>query len=63
MRSLSCAVNVRRRGRSDNSGDAEAAGVTTVGLRLSFLEAPASGSILTVSGIGIYEIILPRPQG
>jgi hypothetical protein len=32
MRSLSLAVNVRRRGRSDNSGDAEAGAATIVGV-------------------------------
>jgi hypothetical protein len=40
----------------------ETAAVTTVGLPLPCLEAPASGSILAVSGIGICEIILQRPQ-
>ena len=34
MRSLSRAVNVRRRGRANNSGDAEAGAATTVGLNL-----------------------------
>ena len=60
MRSLSCAVNVRRRGRSDNSGDGEAGAVTTVGLRPPLAAAPASPS--GVCCMGMYEIILPRPQ-
>src|SRR3954449_8824649 len=41
MRSFSPAVNVRRLGRSDNSGLAAAGAGTTVGLRPSSVPAPA----------------------
>ncbi len=62
MRNLFWTVKVRRRGRSDNSGDAEAGAATTVGLRPSFEAAPASASICVWS-MGMSEAILPRPQG
>src|SRR6185312_9205485 len=42
MRSFSPAVNVRRLGRSDNSGLAAAGAGTTVGLRPSSVPAPAA---------------------
>src|SRR6187455_2565674 len=42
MRSFSAAVNVRRLGRSDNSGLAAAGAGTTVGLRPSSVPAPAA---------------------
>src|SRR5690349_8435847 len=42
MRNLSPAVNVRRLGRSDNSGLAVAGAGTTVGLRPSSVPAPAT---------------------
>ena len=61
MRILSRAVNVRRLGRSDNSGDAEAGTTTTVGLRPPFAVAPASASIGGWS-MGMCVVILPRPQ-
>jgi hypothetical protein len=59
---MSLAVNVRRRGRSDNSGDAEAGAATIVGLRPPFMAAPASASI-GVWSMGMNEMILRRPQG
>src|ERR1700733_6341779 len=62
MRSLCGAVRVRRRGRSENSGDAEAGTATTVGLRPPFEAAPASASFSAWS-MGMSEAILPRPQG
>ena len=43
IRSFSPAVNVRRFGRSDNSGEAGAG--TTVGLRPSSVPAPAAASV------------------
>src|SRR5450631_4607129 len=46
MRNLSCAVNVRRRGRSESSGDAAAGAETIVGLRPSSLSAPAATRVL-----------------
>src|SRR5450631_4431881 len=46
MRNLSCAVNVRRRGRSESSGDAVAGAETIVGLRPSSVSAPATASVL-----------------
>ncbi|VTZ51886.1 hypothetical protein MPC4_500002 [Methylocella tundrae] len=46
MRNLSCAVNVRRRGRSENSGDAAAGAETIVGLRPSSISAPAAARVL-----------------
>src|SRR5271169_254572 len=46
MRNLSCAVNVRRRGRSKSSGDAAAGAETIVGLRPSSLSAPAAARVL-----------------
>ena len=61
MRSLSRAVKVRRRGRSDNSGDAEAGAATTVGLRPPFEAPPASASI-GVKSMGMSEMILPCLQ-
>src|SRR4051812_11250118 len=45
MRSFSAAVNVRRLGRSDNSGLAAAGPRTTVGLRPSSLPAPAAAFV------------------
>jgi len=48
----------RPRGRSDNSGDMEAAAATTVGLRLPFLSAPASASDFCYIGHGHCEITL-----
>jgi hypothetical protein len=46
MRNLSCAVNVRRRGRSKSSGDAAAGAETIVGLPPSSLSAPAAARVL-----------------
>src|ERR1035441_5766763 len=46
MRNLSCAVNMRRRGRSKSSGDAAAGAETIVGLRPSSLSAPAAARVL-----------------
>src|SRR5664279_495967 len=46
MRNLSCAVNVRRRGRSKSSGDAAAGAETIVGRRPSSLSAPAAARVL-----------------
>ena len=62
MRGLSLAVNVRRRGRSDKSGDAEAGAATIVGLRPPFIAAPASASV-GVWSMGMGEMILGHPQG
>src|SRR3954453_142626 len=45
MRSFSPAVNVRRLGRSDNSGLAAAGAGTTVGLRPSSVPAPAAAFV------------------
>src|SRR4051794_10060594 len=45
MRSFSPAVNVRRLGRSDNSGLAAAGAGTTVGLRSSSVPAPAAAFV------------------
>jgi hypothetical protein len=45
MRSFSPAVNVRRLGRSDNSGLAAAGAGTTVGLRPSSVPVPAAAFI------------------
>ena len=45
IRSFSPAVNVRRFGRSDNSGEAAAGAGTTVGLRPSSVPAPAAASV------------------
>jgi len=59
MRSLSRAVNVRRRGRSDNSGDTEAGTAAIVGLRFPSGVVPASTSFFRDS-MGIDEGILPR---
>src|SRR5271157_4938274 len=53
MRNLSCAVNVRRRGRSKNSGDAAAGAGTIVGLRPSSLSAPAAARVLLSLILGI----------
>src|ERR1017187_2549788 len=58
---LSLALKVRRRGRSDNSGDAEAGAATTIGLRPPFVAAPASASI-SVWSMGMSEMILPHRQ-
>ena len=46
MRSLSRAVNVRRRGRADNSDGADAGAATTVSLWLPSLAAPAMRRIV-----------------
>src|ERR1022692_2487662 len=46
MRNLSCAVNVRRRGRSKSSGNAAAGAETIVGRRPSSLSAPAAARVL-----------------
>src|ERR1039457_5847191 len=46
MRNLSCAVNVRRRGRSKSPGDAAAGSETIVGRRPSSLSAPAAARVL-----------------
>src|ERR1700676_5130326 len=62
MRSLSRAVNVRRRARGDNSGGTDVGGATTVGLRPPSLAPPASASFGRGS-TGMSEAILPRPQG
>src|SRR5665811_2080953 len=55
MRSLSAAVNVRRRGRSTSSGDAAGGAETSVGLRPSSFSAPpaAKGSLAVVRGMTI----------
>src|SRR4051794_1687850 len=45
MRSFSPAVNVRRLGRSDNSGLAAAGAGTTVGLRPSSVPTPAAAFV------------------
>src|SRR5688500_14539262 len=45
IRSFSPAVNVRRLGRSDNSGLAAAGAGTTVGLRPSSVPAPAAAFV------------------
>jgi hypothetical protein len=45
IRSFSPAVNVRRFGRSDNSGETAAGAGTTVGLRPSSVPAPAAASV------------------
>jgi hypothetical protein len=57
-RSLSFAVNVRRRGRADNSGEIDAGATTTVGLRPPFMVAPSS-VMFSVRTMGMSEIILP----
>src|SRR5580698_3487783 len=62
MRSLSRAVNVRRRGRADNSEGADGGAATTVGLRPPSFAAPPSASSCGGS-MGMSEAILPRPQG
>src|SRR5487761_105713 len=62
MRSLSRAVNVRRRGRADNSEGADGGAATTVGLRPPSFAAPPSASSC-VGSMGMSEAILPRPQG
>src|SRR5271157_3201363 len=46
MRNLSCAVYVRRRGRSESSGDAAGGAETIVGLRPSSLSAPPAARVL-----------------
>jgi hypothetical protein len=51
MRNLSPAVNVRRLGRSDNSGLAAAGAGTTVGLRPSSVPAPAALASTTLLGM------------
>src|SRR3954465_13829311 len=51
MRNLSPAVNVRRLGRSDNSGLAGAGAGTTVGLRPSSVPAPAALASTTLLGM------------
>ena len=61
MRSLSCAVKVRRRGRSDNSGDAATGAGTTVGLRPPSVPAPVAASVCGWS-MGMCVMILPYPQ-
>src|SRR5882757_10769086 len=62
MRSLSRAVNVRRRGRADNSEGADGGAATTAGLRPPSFAAPPSASSW-VGSMGMSEAILPRPQG
>src|SRR5664279_2544399 len=62
MRSLSRAVNVRRRGREDNSEGTDGGAATTVGLRPPSLAAPPSASS-GMGSMGMSEAILPRPQG
>jgi hypothetical protein len=57
MRSLSFAVNVRRRGRAENSGDAGAGAATIAGLRPSFEAAPAPAYV-SVSSMGMRKTIL-----
>src|ERR1700710_1418896 len=62
MRSLSRAVNVRRRGRADNSEGADGGAPPTAGLRPPSFAAPPSASSC-VGSMGMSEAILPRPQG
>jgi hypothetical protein len=62
MRSFSWAVKIRRRGRAVSSGDAETGAATVVGLRPSFVAAPASAAI-GVGIMGMSKIILQHPQG
>src|SRR5215213_881355 len=57
MRSFSPAVNVRRLGRSDNSGLAAAGAGTTVGLRPSSVPAPAA-ALASTTLLGMTTIQL-----
>ena len=61
MRSFSWAVKVRRRGRSDSSGDAADGAGTTVGLRDATVTASEVASI-GFATMGMSGIILQRPQ-
>jgi len=54
-------VKVRRRGRSDSSGDAADGAGTTVGLRDATVTASEVASI-GFAGMGMSVIILQRPQ-
>jgi hypothetical protein len=47
MRILSCTVKLRRRGRSDNSGEAAALAGTVVGLRPASVSAKAAAATST----------------
>jgi hypothetical protein len=59
MRSLSAAVNVRRLGRFDNSGETVAGAATTVGPRPPSVATPAA-VWLCKGSMGINQGILPR---
>src|SRR5271155_2091886 len=59
MRNLSWAVNVRRRGRLESSGDAADGAGTTVGLRKPTVTAPPAGLI----GFGSARIQSRLPAG
>src|SRR5712671_3746758 len=61
MRNLSWAVNVRRRGRLESSGDAADGAGTTVGLRKPTVAAPPAG-LIGFGSMGMSEMILLRPQ-
>jgi hypothetical protein len=61
MRNLSWAVNVRRRGRLENSGDAADGAGTTVGLRKPTVTAPPA-ELIGFGSMGMSEMILLRPQ-
>src|SRR4051812_19206637 len=54
MRSLSCTVKVRRRGRAEISGDTAAGAGTIFGRRPSGVPAPAAVS-RGISGMGMTE--------
>jgi hypothetical protein len=62
MRSLSAAVNVRRRGRAENSALAASGAGTTVGRRPPLAPAP-DAAFISLESMGMTEMILPRPQG
>src|SRR5271168_4039197 len=56
MRNLSWAVNVRRRGRLESSGDAADGAGTTVGLRKPTVTAPPAG-LIGFGSMGMSEMI------
>jgi len=62
IRSLSCAVRVRRVGRSDISGDVTAGAGTTVGLRRPAAPPPAVTSFSGFEVIGMIDVNLLRPR-
>jgi hypothetical protein len=59
MRNLSFALKVRRRGRSDSSGDGALGIATTVGLRELAAAVPPDASV-GLGSMGMIGIILPR---